>query len=110
MSDPRANLRPDDEVLVINEERTDLKPPSKYLVIFINDDFTPMDFVTDMLMKYFGHDETTATQIMLQVHKNGEGVAGIYPLDIAETKRIMVVEEARAEGYPLLLRLTAEDD
>lgn len=109
MSDPRA-VRPDDEALVINEERTDLKPPSKYLVVFLNDDFTPMDFVTDVLIKHFGHNETTATQIMLQVEENGEGVAGIYPLDIAETKRMIVVEEARAEGHPLMLRLTAEDD
>lgn len=92
-----------------HEEETDvalakpkLKKPAMYAVIFFNDDYTPMDFVIDVLEKYFGHATEMAIQITYNVHYQGKGLAGVYPKDIAETKAKMVVREARAHGHPLM--------
>lgn len=76
-------------------------PPKLWDVVFINDDYTPMDFVVDMLMKHFRHNEDTATMIMLDVHQKGRGVAGTYVHDIAETKARMVMHYAQEAGHPL---------
>jgi ATP-dependent Clp protease adaptor protein ClpS len=71
-----------------------------------NDDYTTMEFVVEVLMEFFGKTETEATRVMLEVHHKGQGVAGTYVRDIAETKAEMVVAHARAHGHPL--KCTAE--
>ena len=85
------------------KERTQsrIKVPRQYQVLIYNDDFTPMDFVVDVLMQIFDKDEATATALILSVHKGSHAVAGVYPRDIAHTKAAEAVQWAREEGYPL---------
>lgn len=83
------------------KEREKIDEPPKYAVIFFNDDFTPMDFVIELLQKHFGHGLEQATFIMLDVHEKGKGVAGVYSKDIAETKAARCNLEARAKEHPL---------
>ena len=77
------------------------KPPSMYSVLLFNDDYTPMEFVVEVLERFFNKNREQATQIMLQVHTKGSGVCGIYPLDIAETKVSQVLVLAKEQGHPL---------
>jgi ATP-dependent Clp protease adaptor protein ClpS len=90
--------------LVVAEVETTpkVKKPSMYLVILLNDDFTPMDFVVAVLIEFFAKTFILATQIMLQVHYQGRGVAGVYTREIAETKVAIVNAYARSHDYPLL--------
>jgi len=76
-------------------------PPPLYRVVLLNDDFTPMDFVVLVLRRFFAMDTERATVVMLKIHNEGVGVAGIYPRDIAETKVAQVVEYAREHQHPL---------
>ncbi len=85
-----------------------VKQPSKYRVLLHNDDYTPMDFVVEILEKIFKKENPIATRIMLDVHQKGRGVCGVYPYDIAETKVHLVVENARTHSYPL--KCTMEED
>lgn len=77
------------------------KKPDLYKVILLNDDYTTMDFVVKILESIFNKSSVEAVQIMLHVHKNGSGVAGIYTKDIAETKIKIVHDLARKNQYPL---------
>lgn len=84
-------------------ERVDeAKEPKKYKVILLNDDYTPMDFVVEVLMKWFYFDEVKAIQLMLQVHYEGRAVCGVFSKDVAETKVAVVNNYARANQHPLL--------
>ena len=76
--------------------------PPLYKVIMINDDFTPMEFVVQVLQLFFHQTREQAAQIMLQIHQTGRGVAGIYPAEIAETKVAQVNAYARKNQHPLL--------
>lgn len=78
-----------------------LNTPKMYKVILLNDDFTPMDFVVHVLRRFFGKTEEQATEIMLDVHKKGAGVAGIYSLEIAEMKVMQVNHFAQMNQHPL---------
>ncbi len=78
-----------------------VKEPQRYKVLLHNDDYTTMEFVVHVLQKVFHKTEAEAMQIMLNVHKNGTGVCGIYTGEVAETKVAMVTSMARKEGYPL---------
>lgn len=91
------------------KDREELKEPSKYAVIFINDDYTTMDFVIEMLQKYFGHSMEAATFIMLDIHEKGKGVAGVYTRDIAETKAAQCNVEAREKQHPLKVIIEEEN-
>jgi ATP-dependent Clp protease adaptor protein ClpS len=87
------------------ERRTKTKPktekPSLYKVILLNDDYTPMEFVVELLMSVFHRPHPEATRIMLHVHQNGMGVAGVYPFEVAETKVKTVEELAKQNQFPL---------
>lgn len=78
-----------------------LDEPPKYTVLMMNDHFTTMDFVIEMLMKYFSKDLAEASEIMMNIHKKGSGTCGSYPLDIAKTKIKQVHNSARKAGFPL---------
>lgn len=86
---------------VLTRPRTRTRTPSFYKVILLNDDFTPMDFVTHVLQKFFQKKAEEATQIMLQVHHQGTGVAGVFSYEIAETKAFQVNEYAKMHKHPL---------
>ncbi len=88
--------------LVVQESRPEVSEPKRYMVILVNDDFTPMEFVVEVLRQFFNLDEETATRIMLNVHTKGKGVCGVFSKDIAETKVVMVNEFARENEHPLL--------
>ncbi|KEF35557.1 Clp protease ClpS [Deinococcus sp. RL] len=89
-------------------ERTRVQRPRLYRVLLLNDDYTPMDFVVMVLERHFRKSEQEAQLIMLAVHHKGQGVAGVYTRDVAETKVAQVTAEARRHGYPL--RLVAEPE
>lgn len=83
----------------------ELRPPSMYKVILLNDDYTPMDFVVDVLGKFFSYDVERATQLMLTVHYQGRAVCGIFTAEVAETKVALVNQYAKDNEYPLLCTL-----
>jgi ATP-dependent Clp protease adaptor protein ClpS len=86
---------------VETKERRSVARPPRFKVILYNDDYTPMEFVVQVLEKIFAKGPSAATQIMLQIHKGGMGVAGVYVLEIAETKSTVVQRMAEERGYPL---------
>ena len=86
---------------VITEKKVRTERPSLYKVILHNDDYTPMDFVVEVLARFFRKTPEEATEIMLNVHYKGLGVCGVYPYEIAETKVALVTEAARENEYPL---------
>lgn len=90
------------EVLVAEEAMQQLAEPPMYKVSLVNDDYTPMDFVVEVLMHFFVLSEPEATLIMLQVHKQGKGYCGVYTKDVAESKVALVNNYSRSNQYPLL--------
>jgi ATP-dependent Clp protease adaptor protein ClpS len=86
---------------VITETRKRLKPPPMYKVLLHNDDYTTMEFVVQVLQSVFNRPLTEAMKIMLHVHRNGIGVAGIYTYEVAETKVSVVEAMARQQEFPL---------
>jgi ATP-dependent Clp protease adaptor protein ClpS len=103
MSDQESQKgRSDDNDLALDEARPKLKRPSLYRVVLINDDFTPMEFVVEVLQSIFGMERTTATRVMLEVHTKGKGLCGVYSYDIAETKVAQVTNIAQQQQHPLL--------
>jgi ATP-dependent Clp protease adaptor protein ClpS len=88
------------EGLVLDERRK-AKRPRLYKVLLHNDDFTTMEFVVDVLVRYFHKTTAEATRVMLEVHHHGLGLAGIFTYEVAETKVAQVTAEARQEGMPL---------
>ncbi|WP_415888086.1 ATP-dependent Clp protease adapter ClpS [Neptuniibacter sp. QD37_6] len=91
-----------DHGLVTEEAKPQLKKPSMYRVVLMNDDYTPMDFVVAVLMMFFNMDQEKATQVMLSVHTQGKGVCGIFTRDVADTKAAIVNQYARDNNHPLL--------
>jgi len=103
MSDEPEKLSPDDDhELALEEARPRLKRPPLYRVILLNDDYTPMEFVVQVLEDVFGLDRSTATRIMLEVHTKGKGICGVYTYEIAETKVAQVTGMAQQHQHPLL--------
>lgn len=90
-----------DDGLALEEVKPALERPSLYRVVILNDDYTPMGFVIDVLKRFFGMSEDQATSVMLHVHTRGRGVAGIYTFEIAETKVALVNDYARENEHPL---------
>ena len=86
---------------ILAPERLKTKPPRMYKVILFNDDYTTMDFVTEVLQQFFSMNRERALQIMLKVHNEGSAVCGVYSQDIAETKVAQVSEFAKQHGHPL---------
>lgn len=99
-----AGVRQDEDFDVL----TRAKKPSLYKVILLNDNYTTMEFVVFILQKYFQKNESSAKQIMLDVHNHGSGVAGIYPREIADTKVKQVMAHAEEEGFPLACKSEPE--
>ena len=89
------------EDTVLEEKKSKLKPPPMFKVVLLNDDYTPMDFVVAVLQTIFMMNREQATQIMLKVHREGMGVCGVFPRDVAATKVEQVVSFAKQHQHPL---------
>ena len=95
----------DDRGLAVEEARPKLKKPPLFRVVLLNDDYTPMEFVVQVLETVFGMDRPKATRIMLEVHTQGKGVCGVFTYEIAETKVAQVSAFAEQNQHPLLCTL-----
>jgi len=96
--------------LALQEAKPKLKKPPLYKVVLLNDDYTPMEFVVELLERFFRMNREQATHVMLTVHTQGKGVCGIYTKDIAETKAAQVNQYARDHQHPLLCEIEASND
>ncbi len=101
MSDQQSDWNHDDG-LAVEEAKPKLKKPKKYKVVLLNDDYTPMEFVVQVLTKFFGMNQELATKVMLTVHTKGKAVCGEYSYEIAETKVELVNDYSRQHQHPLL--------
>ena len=95
--------------LALENARPELKKPPLYKVVLLNDDYTPMEFVVEVLEVFFLMNREQATQVMLTVHTQGKGVCGVYTRDIAETKAAQVNQYAREHQHPLLCEIEASE-
>lgn len=86
---------------LIEAEKSKVKTPPLFKVLLLNDDYTPMDFVVAVLQQFFSMTREQATQIMLKVHREGMGVCGVYPRDVAATKVEQVISFSRQHQHPL---------
>ena len=98
-----------DGSLALQESKPELKRPPLFKVVLINDDYTPMEFVVEVLEVYFRMNREQATHVMLTVHTQGKGVCGIFTRDIAETKAAEVNQYARENEHPLLCEIEASE-
>ncbi|MCE9506716.1 MAG: ATP-dependent Clp protease adapter ClpS [Alphaproteobacteria bacterium] len=96
------------DVGVLTRTRAVSQKPSLYRVLLLNDDFTPMDFVVHVLERFFSKNKQEATEIMLQVHRRGVGVCGVYTYEVAETKVNLVIDYARKNEHPLQCTMEKE--
>lgn len=103
MSDQNSDWDHDDDSgLAVDEAKPKLKPPKRYKVILLNDDYTPMEFVVQILARFFSMDQEKATQIMLMVHTKGKAICGEFSYQIAETKVEQVNDYSRQHQHPLM--------
>ena len=91
-----------DDGVAVEEAPPELKQPSQYIVVLLNDDYTPMEFVVHILRSYFRMDREQATRVMLNVHTHGKGICGTYTHEVAETKVAQVNDYSRQNNHPLL--------
>jgi len=99
---PTGPIQPDQGEQTVLERKTQrVAPPQRYQVVMLNDDYTPMEFVVEVIVEFFGKTRESATQIMLDIHEKGRGICGIYAKDIAQTKADQVVGAAQHAGHPL---------
>ncbi|WXU00341.1 MAG: ATP-dependent Clp protease adapter protein ClpS [Catillopecten margaritatus gill symbiont] len=90
------------EEILTKTAKPKLKKPSRFQVLLLNDDYTEMDFVIEVLKQFFGKNEEVAHAIMIKVHIDGEGVCGVYSHDVAQTKVTQVIDFARQNEQPLM--------
>jgi ATP-dependent Clp protease adaptor protein ClpS len=99
---PSTDIQLDEKIKIRVSE------PKRWKVILLNDDSTPMEFVIALLVETFRHTEASAKDIMLQVHEQGSGIAGVYSFEIAEAKAVEATNLARSNGHPLQIKLEEE--
>lgn len=99
---PTTDIQLDEKIKITATE------PKRWKVILLNDDSTPMEFVVDILVEIFKHTPTSASDVMLQVHEQGSGIAGIYSFEIAEAKAVEATNQARQKSHPLQIKLEEE--
>lgn len=101
----RETHRAHDSGIALQESDAQLAEPPMYQVVMLNDDYTPMDFVVDVLQRFFGMAREKAMRVMLAVHTEGRAICGIYTHDVAETKAMQVNRHARESQHPLLCEI-----
>jgi ATP-dependent Clp protease adaptor protein ClpS len=102
MATERNQSSDPDRGIAVEPARPEVKPPPLYKVILLNDDYTPMDFVVQILEHFFGMNREKATQVMLHIHTRGKGVCGVFTYEIAETKVAQINEFSRSHQHPLM--------
>ncbi len=90
------------------KEKYEVQEPKLYKVVLLNDDYTTMEFVIEILMSIFAHTSEEAVAIMMHIHEKGKGICGVYPYEIAETKAVQTEQKAREQGFPLRAILEQE--
>lgn len=108
-SDSHENARPSSD-LAVEEAKPKLKRPPRYQVVMHNDDYTPMEFVVEVLETFFAMDRELAVRVMLKVHTEGKAVCGVFVRDVAETKAAQVNQFARENEHPLMCEIEPADD
>jgi len=93
------------DVVIDEKIKIEIKEPSTYKVIFLNDNFTPMDFVVALLVEIFKHTEQTAHDLTLKIHNEGSGVVGEYTYEVAEQKALEASSLCKQNGFPLQIKL-----
>lgn len=96
------------DVQIDEKIKHETREPSKYKVIFLNDDVTPMEWVIDILQRYFKHSRETAENLTLTIHNDGSAVVGIYTFEIAEQKATEATIVSREQGFPLQIKVDVE--
>lgn len=94
-----------DSAIAVAEAKPEVKQPPLYQVVLLNDDYTPMEFVVDVLERFFRMNRSAATRVMLEVHTRGKGVCGQFTYEIAETKVSQVATYSRENQHPLMCTL-----
>ena len=100
----------DDDSTVVEQSRPKLKKPRMFQVVLLNDDYTPMEFVVELIEQFFYKSRENATQIMLKIHTEGKGVCGIYTEDVAVTKAAVVNQYSLDHQHPLLCEVEPCND
>lgn len=98
----------DSDVKIDEKVKQKIEEPKRWKVILLNDDYTPMEFVIQVLQEIFKHSQDTATNITMQVHNEGSGIAGVYNFEIAEVKAVEATTLARSNGFPLQVKMEEE--
>ena len=96
------------DVAIEEKIKVVISEPKRWKVILLNDDTTPMEFVIHVLIEIFRHGKDSASEIMLQIHETGSGIAGVYSFEIAEAKAVEATNSARTNGHPLHIKLEEE--
>jgi ATP-dependent Clp protease adaptor protein ClpS len=96
------------EIKIEEKIKVSLQPPTMWKVLFLNDDQTPMEFVMELLIGIFKHDEATAKNLTMEIHNSGSAVVGVYTHEIAEQRGLESTQLARSNGFPL--QITLEQD
>jgi ATP-dependent Clp protease adaptor protein ClpS len=96
------------EIQIDEKIKQSTQEPKRWKVLLLNDDTTPMDFVISLLREIFKHTEITAAEITLDIHTTGSGIAGVYSFEIAEVKAVEATSLARANGFPLQVKMEEE--
>jgi len=99
---------PTSEIQIDEKIKQKIQEPKRWKVVLINDDTTPMDFVVGILTDIFKHTQETAKDITIQIHSTGSGIAGVYSFEIAEVKAVEATQLARANGFPLQIKMEEE--
>ncbi|MBK8066502.1 MAG: ATP-dependent Clp protease adapter ClpS [Rhodanobacteraceae bacterium] len=102
MSEETRNDPREDQDVVVQESRPELKKPPMFKVVLLNDDYTPMEFVVIVLETFFAMSRENATRVMLHVHTQGKGICGVFTRDVADTKVAQVNAFSRAHQHPLM--------
>ena len=97
------------DISVKEKTRIKISEPKRWKVIVLNDDHTSIEFVITLLVEIFRHTYDSATQVTMQVHETGSGIAGIYDFEIAEIKAVEATKMARENGFPLQIKIESED-
>ena len=104
----KEDFSADGDAMVASKNETEVGEPAMFKVLIHNDDYTPMDFVVEILQKYFNKNKEIASSIMMDVHEKGVGICGVFPYEIAETKKMLVSAKARQMEFPLKCTMEKE--